>query len=323
MQKSFKEYYPLTPREKQKIWNEAVFVFDANVLLDLYRYSEDTRKNFLDTIEKMKDQIWIPHQFAFEYQRKRLEVIDGQTSAYGVTAQILQKGYDSICNNITSRHPFLKRDDLLEGITTAVQTAISEIGKVKEKHPDWFSNDPIRKRLDRLFKGKVGDPIENIAEIEKQGDLRYQNKIPPGFKDIIKDKKDPTGKRKYGDWIGWWQIMQMAEKIKKPVIFITSETKEDWWLIVGGKTVSPRPELIKEITKHCGIFHMYNMETFLTHSDPHIKKSTIKEIQEISRKIRQEEGNGSTTPPDGSINSGVEKGTESTMGSAPSEQTEG
>ena len=36
----------------ESLWNDATFVFDTNVLLDLYRVSRPTAKDYLDTLEK-------------------------------------------------------------------------------------------------------------------------------------------------------------------------------------------------------------------------------------------------------------------------------
>lgn len=77
MKNNFSEFYCLTDDELKKLWDECIFIFDANVLLNLYRYSQKTSQKLLDVLynEKIKERIWIPHQFAFEYQKNRLEVI--------------------------------------------------------------------------------------------------------------------------------------------------------------------------------------------------------------------------------------------------------
>jgi hypothetical protein len=62
MRNIFPGYYRPTDEEFYKMWQECIFVFDANVLLNLYRYSPDTRDELLDVLERLKDRIWIPHQ---------------------------------------------------------------------------------------------------------------------------------------------------------------------------------------------------------------------------------------------------------------------
>lgn len=52
MRELFPGYYRKTDAEIKKIWEEGVIVFDANVLLNLYRYSDATRKTLLELIHK-------------------------------------------------------------------------------------------------------------------------------------------------------------------------------------------------------------------------------------------------------------------------------
>lgn len=310
MKEKFLEYYSLELKKKEKMWGEAVFVFDANVLLNLYRYSEKTRKEFLNILEKMGHRIWLPHQFALEYQRNRLEVIEEQSNSYADISVKLQDGLDYISKQVKKyehRHPFLKIEKLLIKITNSIKLAKKEVEVAKSKHPDWFEKDPIRERLDQLFKGKVGEPCKNIEDIERQGAIRFSKKVPPGYEDIKKDNSDPSGTRKYGDWVGWYQIMEMAKEIKKPIIFVTGDRKGDWWLEVKGKMVGPRPELIKEISQNKVLFHMYTMENFLEYAKPiyKVKQAAIKEIGEVNKRMTEEfsskqvEYSGEITPTSG------------------------
>lgn len=75
MKNTIKEFIEPTNKEKQELWQKAVFVFDTNVLLNLYRYSAKTRKSLLASFENFKDRVWIPYQVTYEYMRKRCEVI--------------------------------------------------------------------------------------------------------------------------------------------------------------------------------------------------------------------------------------------------------
>ncbi len=75
MKIAIKEFLEPTNEEKQELWEKAVFIFDTNVLLNLYRYSAKTRTSLLAAFENLKDRIWIPYQVAFEFMRKRCEVI--------------------------------------------------------------------------------------------------------------------------------------------------------------------------------------------------------------------------------------------------------
>lgn len=75
MKEVIKEFLEPSKKEKQELWEKAVFVFDTNVLLNLYRYSAKTRNSLLNAFESFTGRIWIPYQVACEYMRKRCEVI--------------------------------------------------------------------------------------------------------------------------------------------------------------------------------------------------------------------------------------------------------
>ncbi|HEY0980145.1 MAG TPA: PIN-like domain-containing protein [Candidatus Paceibacterota bacterium] len=278
MKKDFPEYYPLTKLQKEKLWDSAIFVFDASLLLDLYCYSENTRNDFLDILEKMSSQIWLPHQFAYEYQKNRLKIIQQQKRAYADIRQKLQSNFEFTLKNIKDRHPFLNIDNIIKKIKAGIDDAIKEINDAEKKHPNWSSNDTVRRRLDIIFKDKIGEPCKDIEEMERQGAKRNSREVPPGFEDQKKDRN------KYGDWFGWHQIMEMAEKNKKSIVLVTSEKKRDWWLKIEDEIIEPLPELRKEISIRGAQFHMYDMETFLQAAKA--KKSTLKEIQEINKTVK-------------------------------------
>jgi predicted nucleic acid-binding protein len=81
MKNSFKEYNPLTPKEIEVLWKNSIFIFDTNILLNLYRYSDETSLKLIETIEALKN-IWIPYQVGLEFYRKRLIVISEQKKSF-------------------------------------------------------------------------------------------------------------------------------------------------------------------------------------------------------------------------------------------------
>ena len=65
MRNAIKEFIEPSDYERHNLWENAIFVFDTNVLLNLYRYSAKTRNSLLDAFESFKDRIWIPYQVLF------------------------------------------------------------------------------------------------------------------------------------------------------------------------------------------------------------------------------------------------------------------
>ena len=59
MRNAIKEYIEYSHKEKNDLWNTATFVFDTNVFLNLYRYSNKTRDQLIESFEWLKSRIWI------------------------------------------------------------------------------------------------------------------------------------------------------------------------------------------------------------------------------------------------------------------------
>src|SRR6185437_14851219 len=104
--------------------------------------------------------------------------------------------------------------------------------------------DEIRDQITALFEGRVGSRYDEkrLAEIYTLGAKRYEQKIPPGYEDTKKG-----GTRQYGDLVVWNEILDYGKERKRPVVFVTSDSKEDWWWKQGQFTIGPRPELIQEV----------------------------------------------------------------------------
>ena len=83
MRKTFSGYYRPSQAEFHELWGKkCVFILDASVLLNLYRYPEKAREDLARILEHIKSQLWVPHQAALEYQENRLKVIAEQKSRY-------------------------------------------------------------------------------------------------------------------------------------------------------------------------------------------------------------------------------------------------
>ncbi len=66
MRELFPGYYRPTQEQFQQMWQECIFVFDANVLLNIYRYTSETREELFDILESLKERTWLPHQAMLE-----------------------------------------------------------------------------------------------------------------------------------------------------------------------------------------------------------------------------------------------------------------
>lgn len=286
MKNKFPGYYTPTKKEFEKLWDNCLFVLDANVLTNLYRYTPKTSDELLEILEKVSDRLWVPYQAALEYQRRRLNVIAGQEEAYDKIIGVLNKAQNKLQGELGefNRHPYISTSDLLKQTDGIFSTITKNIESSKKKHPDLLENDTLRSKITRILKDKVGPSYKDkrLDEIAKEGESRFEKKVPPGFMDETKNDN------KYGDLILWFQTIDKAKEVKKPVILITDDAKEDWWWKFKGRTLGPRSELVEEIKLEAGVqFYMYSSDQFMEHAREYLKQtvdqSAIDEVKEISK----------------------------------------
>src|SRR5437868_5840756 len=82
MRQTFRGYYEPTENEFEQLWHDALFVFDTNVLLSLYRYSATARAALLMLVQEIADRVWLPHQVAEEFHRNRLTTISQSRKSF-------------------------------------------------------------------------------------------------------------------------------------------------------------------------------------------------------------------------------------------------
>jgi len=280
MKKIFPGYYRKTDEDIKKIWDSGIILFDTNVLLNLYRYSDSTRETLLDLISKFSKQIYLPHQAALEYNRNRYEVIAEQEKAYKEFLEKISQIQKDLQSS--SKPPFLtsKVDNDLNKVFAEVS---SEVQNSIKKYCEYLKQDPIYDRISYLFDKKITDSYNNekLKEIYKEGEERYKMKIPPGFE----DEKTKGDNRKFGDLVLWKQVVDIAKKLKKDVILITDERKLDWWWkIKDGRNMGARQELVDEMKFEANVeFHMYSSERFLSYGQLFLKEQINNQaLNEIS-----------------------------------------
>ncbi len=297
MRNIFAGYYRPSDQEFSELWQKSLFVMDTSVLLDLYRYSKATREQFFEVLHRIADRLWVPHQVALEFQDNRLTVITEQENVYDVLSEVLQGAQNQFDNTLRQEHPSIDRPKLLNLFNSAIGQVQEELDRQKEAHPDLSSNDLVRDEITSLLgeDGRVGKPYsqEHINEISMRGAKRYENNIPPGYKDL-KDKKAVKRygslviEEKFGDLVLWLQIIDKAKEIRTPIIFITSERKEDWWWLDNQKrTIGPRPELITEMLNEAeAMFYMYSPDQFVSYARRYlgapVTEETINEVKSVA-----------------------------------------
>jgi PIN like domain len=295
MRSKFHGYFKIPQEETAKVWSNCIFCLDANVLLNIYRYSNETRIEFLKVLGEIQQNIKLPYQASREFFNNRLNVIGQQEKTYSEMIDKLTGIEDALTNK--RQHPFIK-EELLKDLIKTFKSVKSELDIGKKEYGNIVISDSILERLGELLDGKIGENYtqERISEICKLGEERFKKKIPPGFKDAAKEGRDDEQdtERKYGDLILWNQLIDISKSDSKNMIFVTDDRKEDWWLRFQGKTISPRPELLHEFKEKTGhsvfIYHSdnfleYAVRTFLKKK---INQSVLDEVRQLRRSDESE-----------------------------------
>ncbi|MEX1214387.1 PIN domain-containing protein [Saccharospirillum sp.] len=293
LKKLFPGHFKLTREEYQYIWDNCLFVIDTNVLINLYRYSDSARNELLKIFGKIDGRLWMPYRVAEEYLSNRLSEISKQSKEYDATEKEIDKLKRSLENS--RKHPFVS-DRTLKKANKLFDEIAKELKENKELHESRFQNDDIQDRISSLFSGNIGSGFsENeLVKLISEGEKRYKEKIPPGYKDQVKDGSSDSFRSKcrvYGDLIVWKEIIGMAKDQKRPVIFVTDDQKEDWWREVEGKTIGPRPELIEEFKAETGQdFLMYVASSFIERAskkfDEPVTEKVVEELKDIRNSHR-------------------------------------
>lgn len=249
MRNTIKNRIALSKEQKELIWENATFVFDTNVLLDFYRLPIETRDGLFKAIESIGNRIWLPKQVVLEYSDRRYDEIEEHNERLRSTKNDLEKKIKG--------SKLLKNEK--EELTAVISKWFEENEKMKKDAID-SNEDIVLNSLLRLFDGRVGKglPQEVIEKIDSEGEDRYSKRIPPGYKDADKNNN------KYGDLIIWKEIISYSKENNSDIVFVTRDTKEDWWFSKSGKIIGPRIELREEFYNMTGnIIHFYTTEMFV------------------------------------------------------------
>lgn len=306
MRQIFPGYYRPSEADLSRIWQDCIFVLDANVLLNLYRYPQEARDDLKSVLSQVKTRLWVPYQAALEYQRNRISVIAEQKRRFqevikmvGGTIDRLEGDFSQL--QLRDRHATINPDDFIGRIRPVVDDFTKKLSELEKDHGDIHDDDALRDFIDELLEGRVGQ-IPTVSWMDstcKAGERRFASKTPPGFMD--EGKSETTRSvysyggieyhAKYGDFIIWQQMLDHAVSLDNPsIVFITDDDKKDWWWVFdsqGKKKLGPRPELVEEMLRagKARDFYAYNSSSFLNaarkYLDAKVKDASIERVKEV------------------------------------------
>lgn len=290
MKHKLKEYIPLSESKRKKIWEKGIFVLDANVLLNMCRYSKQSSDELIAIIENHKEKLWLPYQVGMEFFNNRIGVIEGIKNGFNQLLANVGR-IDEILNEQLYFNKFRSDtahnlDQLRLDITNFRKREEVKIRKWQKEFEE-SDKEAILNKILSLYNGKVGDDYEEakLKELYNEGEKRQKESIPPGYADW-NDKIKKGFRHACGDLIWWKQAIDYARDNKCDLVIVTDDKKDDWWYKISGKTIGPRVELIREFDKETKgqTFLMYKTHQFMEMAKQldgaTVSDSSIKEAKE-------------------------------------------
>lgn len=139
----------------------ATICYDANVLLNIYRYSDDTQKGLEDVFKTFVERTRLPYQVAFEYARNRAKTIIDQVNLCYRT----EEAFNGVIKQFIeprNTQPFLS-----DGSMAALRGVIAELTSKRKSLEAMISEDRYADLFFKLFDGKIelAPSEERIKEI--------------------------------------------------------------------------------------------------------------------------------------------------------------
>ncbi len=289
MNKTFREYYPFSD-EAKTVLDDSVIILDTNVLLNLYRYNSKSREKMFEILTAANDRLYMPYWVANEFMQEKRKVILEKVDFSKALSELVDKKCNELKNGFTSKSSIItylknekKLKQQLEDKILEMNQALNEIinGYESDFSKDFLTKkDPVLDRLTILFSGKIGPTLtkESIKELSSEAADRYEDEIPPGYKDAGKTTN------KYGDFIIWHEILEYCKSNNKNLLFVSDDQKEDWCEKEGKNTLGPRYELKREFydaTNNCSM-HFLSSKLFVQRVGMHYG---IEDIDGLSDEI--------------------------------------
>lgn len=297
----FPQYVRPSDDELAELLKNGIIALDSSALLNLYRYSKGTREDFLKVYRsrKIKPRLWLPSQVAAEFMKNRYTVLSEKHNEVDTLKQMIKSELETALKKVKSNiqnktrfnteHPHIDVDSLNAKLDQYISEVLDKVFKRFFKSPNQpapgeeLDDDPLYKSIEKLFGENIGNGFDQttLEEIKRDGDLRFQRQVPPGYMDFSK-KPDP-----YGDLVIWKELIEEAKSQGKGVILVIDDQKEDWVAKQERRRSGPRLELVKEMLDESGQqFHLYDSPRFLTYAkkltDAPPRPQSVKEAENVN-----------------------------------------
>ncbi|MCS3698094.1 PIN-like domain-containing protein [Salinibacter ruber] len=313
MREQFPWFLDPTEEELQRLWEEATFSFDANVLLNLYRVDRETTEDYFKIFRELGDRIFLPHEAAKQFFHNRRGVIRTEQNSFSEAKKRVQdwverrSGFDNLKSQLTGgdigqiigeeiENVFDERERYEGVVETVKDDLIDRIEDLENRFTPTGTTranaeeDEILGKLMEIFDGKTGDELDDdIDELKKEAKQRYEKEKPPGYEDY--DGEDELSRGECEDFLIWKQLMNFAERGGEDTVFVSGEKKPDWWEKNDDyELVRPRHELFREFKSQTGqTFWMLTIEEMVRGAERRLEIDVKDKSTEQTIKVSESE----------------------------------
>ena len=293
----FPGFFPPDDSQLREFMIDGMVAFDANALLDVYRFNDRARREYLAALRKLAERLWIPYRVGQELLENRLRVIEECSTATNKLAEELDSAFGGVTQVIRRfgdrRGLSTQQIARLEMLVKETQDQVIEQANSSYtfdlRLETSIKGDPILSDLETVLAGKVGPPLDEPQKAKAEALRRLDAGIPPGYKDWKKDRE-----RAIGDCIIWFQLIREAALRRRPVVLVCNERKPDWVREDLGRKVGAQPELVAEMMDKSAMpFHLMSVQSFLVHARKYlgvtVSESTVQQAKYASENPIQKE----------------------------------
>ena len=275
--------------------SEHIIVLDTTVLLELYRQPANISLDVISALKRILTNIYIPRQVYEEYLKNYHKICGDEKKKYKKVTKGLSDSLKKLQNDIAKKvgeyrkHNYTDISKLQNNLNEKIKDTQNIITEFEKSHHaeiqlniNFLQNDKVKEFVDLLLnQGSIGQkiPFSKKILLLQEGQVRYDNLIPPGFHDSAKN-----GEAKYGDLFVWKDIITIAKEKNTNIIFVCNDTKEDWWEKNKDTPIDLRQELNEEFkeTNPSLSIHFLTLDKFFSYLAEELKLGKSKSALQLS-----------------------------------------
>ena len=275
--------------------SEHIIVLDTTVLLELYRQPANISLDVISALKRILTNIYIPRQVYEEYLKNYHKICGDEKKKYKKVTEELSDSLKKLHNDIAKKvgeyrkHNYTDISKLQNNLNEKIKDTQNIITEFEKSHHaeiqlniNFLQNDKVKEFVDLLLnQGSIGQkiPFSKKILLLQEGQVRYDNLIPPGFHDSAKN-----GEAKYGDLFVWKDIITIAKEKNTNIIFVCNDTKEDWWEKNKDTPIDLRQELNEEFkeTNPSLSIHFLTLDKFFSYLSEELKLGKSKSALQLS-----------------------------------------